>query len=103
MLEFSRAWIIFIMSFISLFDIIKVVVSEPCIFFLFWIPAWIAEAAAVIPKGAQIFFAKGTATFIKGPANLLNNDPKNFPHWIILGIYIALYQLAYCFQMHFLN
>ena len=65
------------MSFISSFEIIKVVVPEPCI--LFSIPASIAEAAAVIPNGAKTFFAKGIATFINGPANLLNNDPKNPP------------------------
>ena len=39
----------------------------------------IAEAAAVTPNGAKIFFAEGAATFISGPANLLNNDPKNLP------------------------
>ena len=50
MLESLRAWAIFIMSFISSFEIIKVFVPEPCIFF--WIPASIAEAAAVIPNGA---------------------------------------------------
>ena len=54
--------------------------------YFFWIPATIAEAAAVIPNGAKIFFAKGTATFINGPANLLNKDPKNPPDWIILVI-----------------
>ena len=27
----------------------------------------------------KTFFAKGTATFINGPASLLNNDPKNLP------------------------
>ena len=64
------------MSFISLFEIIKVVVPEPFYFILFWIPASIAEAAAVIPNGAKTFFAKGIATFINGPANLLNNDLK---------------------------
>ena len=32
-LELSRAWIIFIISFISLFEIIKVVFPEPCFFF----------------------------------------------------------------------
>ena len=41
--------------------------------------ASIAEAAAVTPNGAKIFFAEGAATFISGPANLLNNDPKNLP------------------------
>ena len=68
-LESSRAWTIFIMSFISLFEIIKVVVHgaedkgrpEPCIFF--WIPASIAEAAAVIPNRAKTFFAKAICYF----------------------------------------
>ena len=64
------------MSFISSFEIIKVVVAEPCIF---WggILASLAEAAAVIPNKAKIFFAKRIATFINTPASLLNNDPKN--------------------------
>ena len=67
---------------ISSFEIINVFVPEACI--LFWIHASIAEAAAVIPNGAKAFFAKGIATFINGPASLLNNDPKNPPDWIIL-------------------
>ena len=45
----------------------------------FSIPASIAEAAAVISNGAKIFFAKGNATYINGPANLLNNDSINLP------------------------
>ena len=53
-------------------------------YFCFWIPESIAEAAVVIPDGAKAFFAKLIATFINGPANLLNNDPKNPPDWIIL-------------------
>ena len=52
------------MSFMFLFEIIKCVVCEaenegrpePCIFF--WIPALIAEAAAVIPSGAKMFLPK---------------------------------------------
>ena len=63
------------MSFIYSFEIIKVVVPEPCIFF--WISTWSAEAAAVIRNGAKIFFGKGTVSFINEPANLGNNDPKN--------------------------
>ena len=55
--------------------------------FFFWIPALIAETAAVIPNGAKTFFAKGIATFINGPANLLNNYPKNPPDWIILEMW----------------
>ena len=54
--------------------------------YFFWIPASIAEAAAVIPNGAKTCFAKGIATFIIGQANLLNSDPKNPPDWIILEI-----------------
>ena len=81
----SRAWTIFMTSFIFSFEIIKVGVPEPCIFF--WIPASIAEAASVIHNGAKIFFAKGTATFISGPVNLFNSDPKNPPDWIILEIW----------------
>ena len=45
----------------------------------FWIPTSIAEAAAVTTNGGKSFFAKGTAVFINGLANLLNNDPKNPP------------------------
>ena len=55
-------------------------------FFFFVIPASIAEAAPVLPNGAKTFFAKGIATSINGPANLLNNEPKNPPDWIILQI-----------------
>ena len=37
------------------------------------------KAAAVIPNVVKIFFARGTVTFINGPASLLSNDPKNCP------------------------
>ena len=40
------------MSFISSFEIIKVIVPEQCIFF--WISVSIAEAAAVIPNRTKI-------------------------------------------------
>ena len=62
---------------ISLFEIIKVVLPEPCIFL---IPTSIAEAAVVIPNGAKTLFATGIAAFINGPANLINNDLKNPPN-----------------------
>ena len=74
-LEPSRAWAIFKMLFIPLFESIKIVVPEPCIFC--WIPA------AVIPNEVKTFFAKVTATFINVTANLLNNNPINSPGWII--------------------
>ena len=44
------------MSFISSFEIIKVVVPEPYV--LFRIPESIAEAEAVIPNRAKTFFAE---------------------------------------------
>ena len=72
------------MLFITSFEIIKVVVPELCIFYL--MSASIAYVAAVIPNGAKMFFAKVTATFINGPAILLNNDPENPPDRIILEI-----------------
>ena len=50
------------MPFSSSFEIIKVVcLPEPCIFS--WIPASIAEAAAVIPNGAKIFFCQRDSYF----------------------------------------
>ena len=55
MLESSRAWTIFITSLISLFEIMKLVVPEPCIFY--WILASIAEADAVISNGAETISA----------------------------------------------
>ena len=67
----------FIMSFIFSFEIFRVVFAESCIFFR--IPATITEAAAVYPNEAKTFFTNGTAIFINGPANLLNNDRKNPP------------------------
>ena len=83
-LESTRAYTVFKISFSSSFEIIKVVVPEPCIFF--YISVSTAEAAAVIPNGSKIFFAKGTTTFINGPLILVNNEPKNPPDWISLDI-----------------
>ena len=57
-------------------------------FFFFWISASAAEAAGVISNVSKTFFAKGIATFINGPADLLNNDPENPPDWIILEIWV---------------
>ena len=52
--------------------------------YFFLIPASIAEAAATVPNGAKTCFAKRIGTFINGPTNLRNNDPKNPPDWITL-------------------
>ena len=66
---------------------------ESCIFFCILPP--IADIAAVKPNGAYIFLANGNATFLNGPANLLNNLPKNSPDCIIFlfVFYLILYQL----------
>ena len=73
------------MPCISSFEIIKVVFPQPWIFL--WIPASIAEAAAVIPHGSKMFFVNGAAPFINGPGNLLNKNAKNPADWIILDIW----------------
>ena len=69
------------MSSISSFEIIKVVVPEPSIYFLI-LPS-ITDMAADNPNGANTFLANGIATFINGPANLPNKFPKNPPGCII--------------------
>ena len=81
--EFSRASTIFIISFISSTSIINLT-PEPCIFFCI-LPSS-TDIAAVKPNGAHTFLANGIATFINGPANLLNNLPKNPPDCIIFFI-----------------
>ena len=47
--------------------------------YLFCILPSTADITAVKPNGANTFLANGFATFINGPANLLNNLPKNPP------------------------
>ena len=54
--------------------------------YLFYILPSIADIAAVKPNGANTFLANGIATFINGPANLLNNLPKNPPDCVIVFI-----------------
>ena len=56
MLGSSSAWTILKKTFSSSFEIIKVAAPEPSIFF--WIPASIAEAAAVIANEANFFLPK---------------------------------------------
>ena len=49
----------FIISFISSFEIIKDVVLDP--YFFFWIAASVADTAAVIPNGTKILLANGAS------------------------------------------
>ena len=80
-LEPSRAWTIFVMSFISSFQIIKVVVPDSNIFLC--IPTSAADAAALNPKVIKTFLANALITFFingnpffsNGPINLLRNPP----------------------------
>ena len=60
----------------------------------------IADIAAVKPNDANTFLANGIASFINGPANLLNNLPKNPPDCI--NFCLILNQLPYCYLLHFL-
>ena len=81
-LESSRVCTIFIISFISSFEIIKVVFPDPNIFLC--IPASAADAAAVNPKGIKTllanvlitFFNNGNPVFNNGPNSLLKNPPN---------------------------
>ena len=72
------------MPVISSFEVINIVVPEPCIFF--WVRESVAYAAAVIPIEAKIFFVNGTAGLINEPAIFLYNEPKIPPDWAILDI-----------------
>ena len=54
----------------------------------------IADIAAVKANGANTFLANGIATFINGPANLLNNLPKNPPDCITFLICVLLNFIA---------
>ena len=65
------------MSFISSFEIIKVVVPDPNIFLC--IPASAADAAAVNPKGIKTLLANGLITFFINGNPGFNNGPSNLP------------------------
>ena len=60
----------------------------PSPLFLFCILPSTADIAAVKPNGANTFLANGIASFINGPANLLNNLPKNPPDCINFFLFV---------------
>ena len=69
--SFLRDLIIFIISFIFSFEIVKVVVPDPKSFF--WIAASITDAAAVYPNDNRALLANGLSTFfIKGKISFNN-------------------------------
>ena len=65
------------MSFISSFEITKVAVPEPCIFFE--LLHQLLKQQLLFLVELKYFFSSGKATFINGPAILLNKEPKNPP------------------------
>ena len=70
------------MSFISSFEIIKVVVPEPSLFlffFLLCIPASAADAAAVKPNGIKTLLGNGLITFFINGNPVFNNGPRGLP------------------------
>ena len=67
------------MSFISSFEIIKVVFPEPCIYFFEFLQQLMKQLLLFLME-LKYFFAKEIATFTNGLVNnILNNDPKNPP------------------------
>ena len=72
----SNDWTIFIMSFVSSFKIISVVIPDPIIFLL--IAASVADADAVNPNGIKTLLVNGLSTstfFIKGKT-IFSSGPK---------------------------
>ena len=65
------------MSFISSFEIIKVVFPDPNIFLC--IPASAANAAAVNPKGIKTLLANGLITFFINGNPVFSYGPSNLP------------------------
>ena len=65
------------MSFISSFEIIKVVVRESSIFFC--IPESAADAAAVNPYAIKTLLANGLITLFINGNSVFNNGPRSFP------------------------
>ena len=75
-------------SFISFFEIINVLLPDPETFF--WIAISVADAAVnpnglktLLVNGFSRFFIKGKPVFSNGPRTL-ENGPKNLPECLIL-------------------
>ena len=66
------------MSFISSFEIIKIVAPEPS-FFL--IPASAADAAAINPNGFKTPLANGLITFFVIGYPVFNKGPRSLPKY----------------------
>ena len=89
--NFSRDLIIFMISFISSLEIIKVVVPDPNIFL--WIAASVAGETTVNPNGIKMLLANGlSASLFKGNAVLL----------MILKVYLEILLIVLFYGIEFL-
>ena len=75
--ESSSAWTTLIISFISSFDSIKVVVPDLNIFLC--VPTSAADADAVNPKGIKKLLAKDLITFFINGNPVFSDVPSNLP------------------------
>ena len=93
----SRDLTIYIISFISSFQIISVAKPDPNIFL--WTAASVADAAAVHPNcikillanGLSIFSIKGNPSFSSGPKSLPKNAPDSpiLCNWVFDNFILA--------------
>ena len=67
----------FIISLISLLEIIDVVVPDPNI--VLWIAVFVADAAAVNFKGIETLLANGFSTFPIKDNPVFSNSPESLP------------------------
>ena len=66
-----------VIPFLALTTAALLVVIAPYQHIFLWIAPYIAEPDVIAANGAKTFFAKGTATFIDGPAYLPKKAPTN--------------------------
>ena len=102
---------VFVISFISLFDIINVVVrfdkskrwSEPLVFF--WIAESVADATAVNHNGVKTLLVNGLVTCLVKGKPILSNGPKSQPRnqYYSKWGYQDNFKAAYFFFVFFLR
>ena len=73
----SKDWFIFMISVISLFEIINIVMRNPKVFF--WIAAFVADVAAVNHNGNKLLLANAFSTFFIKGKPVFTNSPKSLP------------------------
>ena len=73
----ARDLTIFMISFISSFEIISVVIPDPKI--LFWIAASVADTDAVNPNGIKTILANGLSILLIKGEPIFSSGPKSLP------------------------